>query len=156
MPVIGFLRTTRSKPFAHLVTAFRKGLDDAGLVEGRNVTIEYRYADNQLDRLPSLVADLIRRNASVIVGNKQAIEATRAATSTIPIVFVVGEDPVRSGLVASLNRPGGNITGVTFFAGGQLNAKRLELLRSWFQMPPSSPCWGTQTTSHLRLSYRAW
>lgn len=129
MPVIGFFRSTPSGPFMHLVTAFRRGLNEAGFVEGQNVTIDYRYADNQLDRLPALAAELIRRRVAVIVGNTQAIEAARAATATIPIVFVVADDPVRSGLVASFSRPGANLTGVTFFAGSQLNAKRLEMLR---------------------------
>jgi putative ABC transport system substrate-binding protein len=129
MPAVGLLRTTPATPFAHLVAALRQGLNDEGLVEGRNVTLEQRWADNQLDRLPSLAADLIRRKVSVIVANADAAEAARAATTTIPIVFVVGEDPVKAGLVKSLNRPEGNLTGVTFFGGAQLNAKRLELLR---------------------------
>jgi putative ABC transport system substrate-binding protein len=129
MPAVGLLRTTPATPFAHLVAALRQGLNDEGLVEGRNVTLEQRWADNQLDRLPSMAADLIRRKVSVIVANADAAEAARAATTTIPIVFVVGEDPVKAGLVKSLNRPEGNLTGVTFFGGAQLNAKRLELLR---------------------------
>ena len=129
MPAVGLLRTTPATPFAHLVAALRQGLNDEGLVEGRNVTLEQRWADNQLDRLPSLAADLIRRKVGVIVANADAAEAARAATTTIPIVFVAGEDPVKAGLVKSLNRPEGNLTGVTFFGGAQLNAKRLELLR---------------------------
>jgi putative tryptophan/tyrosine transport system substrate-binding protein len=104
-------------------------LGDEGFVEGRNVAIEQRHANNQLDRLPALAAELVRRQVSVIVGNVVAMDAARAATATIPIVFVTGADPVKSGLVASLNRPEANLTGVTFFGGSQLNAKRLELLR---------------------------
>ena len=127
-PVVGFLRSTPLAPFTHLVTAFRQGLKEAGFVEGQNVAIEYRYADNQIDRLPALVADLIRRPVAVIVGNVAPALAAKAATTTVPIVFVSGSDPVQDGLVASLNRPGGNVTGVSFFSG-VLGAKRLELLR---------------------------
>jgi putative ABC transport system substrate-binding protein len=128
MPVVGFLRSTTHAPFENLVTAFRQGLTEAGFVEGRNVAMEYRFADNQIDRLPTLAADLIRRAASVIVANTSAARVVKAATTTIPIVFTTGSDPVRDGLVASLNRPGANVTGVVFFAG-LLGAKRLELLR---------------------------
>jgi putative ABC transport system substrate-binding protein len=129
MPVVGLLRGTPAAPFRHLVTALRQGLGDEGLVEGRNVVIEQRWADNRLDRLPAMAAELIGRKVAVIVGNLDAVEAARAATKTIPIVFVTGEDPVKSGLVKSVNRPESNLTGVTFFAGTQLNVKRLELLR---------------------------
>jgi putative tryptophan/tyrosine transport system substrate-binding protein len=129
MPVVGFLRSTPAAPFAALVAALRQGLGDEGFVEGRNVAIEQRYADNDLDRLPGLAANLVHRQVSVIVGNVDAVDAARAATATIPIVFVTGEDPVKIGLVASLNRPEANLTGVTFFGGSQLNAKQLELLR---------------------------
>jgi putative ABC transport system substrate-binding protein len=129
MPVVGLLRSTPATPFAHLVAVLRQGLGNEGFVEGRNVAIEQRHADNQLDRLPGLAADLVRRQVSVIVSNLGAVGAARAATTTIPIVFVTGADPVKGGLVASLNRPEANLTGVTFFGGSQLNAKRLELLR---------------------------
>jgi putative ABC transport system substrate-binding protein len=129
MPVIGFLRSTPSAPFAHLLTAFHQGLNEAGFVEGQNVAIEYRHADNQRDRLPALAADLVRRRLAVIVCNGDAVGAAKAATATIPIVFTTGEDPVRQGLVTSLGRPGGNLTGVTFFGGGVLGTKRVELLR---------------------------
>jgi len=126
--VIGFLRSTSLADAAHLMTGFRNGLKEAGFVEGQNVAVEYRSANDQLDRLPSLVADLISRQVAVIVGNTNAALAAKAATTTVPIVFVSGSDPVRDGFVTSLNRPGGNVTGVTFLAG-QLGAKRLELLR---------------------------
>ena len=128
MPVVGFLRSTSLADSTHLVTAFRQGLKEAGFVEGQNVAVEYRWADNQPDRLPALVADLLRRPVAVIVGNIISALAAKAATTTVPIVFATGGDPVRDGLVASLNRPGGNVTGVIFF-GGVLGAKRLELLR---------------------------
>ena len=128
MPVVGLLRSTPAASFSDLVTALRQGLNEAGFVEGRNVIIEQRWADNQPDRLPDLAADLVRHQAAVIIGNQQAVQAVKAATTTTPIIFVTGEDPVRAGLVASLSRPGGNLTGVTFFGGSQLNAKRMELL----------------------------
>ena len=113
---------------AHLVTGFRNGLEEAGFVEGQNVVVEYRSANDQPGRLPVLVADLIGRRAAVIVGNTNAALAAKAATTTVPIVFAGGSDPVTDGLVASLNRPGGNVTGVTFLSGA-LGSKRLELLR---------------------------
>lgn len=128
MPTIGFLRSTPAGPFAHIVPAFRQGLKESGFFEGQNVTVEYRWVDNHLDRLPGLAADLARRQVAVIVGNLLGAEAARAATTTIPIVFVVGDDPVELGLVGSLSRPAGNVTGVTFFGGGQLGPQRLELL----------------------------
>jgi ABC-type uncharacterized transport system substrate-binding protein len=128
MPVVGFLRSTPSAPFMHFVAAFQQGLRDEGFIEGQNVSIEYRWADNQLDRLPGLAADLVRRQVAVIVANTPAAEAAKAATHTIPIIFVTGEDPVTIGLVDSLNRPSGNLTGVVFFASGHLGTKRVELL----------------------------
>jgi putative ABC transport system substrate-binding protein len=115
MPVIGFLRSTPAAGFAHTVDPFRQGLNDAGFVEGKNVAIEYRWADNQQDRLPGLAADLVRKQVAAIVGaGVPAAQAGKAATATTPIVFVIGSDPVTVGLVASINRPGGNITGVVF------------------------------------------
>src|SRR3954452_15328106 len=130
VPIVGFLRNTIAAPFAHLVTELGKGLSEEGFVEGRNVTIEQRWGDNQPDRLPGLAADLVRRKAAVIVGNTPAVlAAVRVAGPMVPLVFVVGDDPVKSGLVASLNRPEGNLTGVTFFGGCLLGAKRLALLQ---------------------------
>jgi ABC-type uncharacterized transport system substrate-binding protein len=129
MPVIGFLRSTTAEQFAQLVSELRKGLSEEGFIEGQNVVIEQRWADNQPDRLPGLAADLVRRKVAVIVGSGLAAKVARAASATVPIVFVVGDDPVKMGLVAALNRPEENLTGVTFFGGGHLGAKRLELLR---------------------------
>jgi putative ABC transport system substrate-binding protein len=128
LPVVGFLRSTPLADATHLASAFRQGLKEAGFVEGRNVAVEFRSAENQPDRLPALVADLIRRQAAVMVGDTMSTIAAKAATTMVPIVFAIGGDPVRDGLVASLNRPGGNVTGVVFF-GGVILAKRLELLR---------------------------
>jgi putative ABC transport system substrate-binding protein len=127
MPVIGFLRSTSLAPSTHLVTAFRQGLMEAGFVDGQNVVIEYRWAEDHFDRLPALVAELIHRPVAVIVSNHNAALAAKAATTTVPIVFVTGADPVKDDLVRSLNRPGSNVTGVSFLAG-LLGAKRLELL----------------------------
>jgi putative ABC transport system substrate-binding protein len=127
MPVVGLLRSTPAKPFAHIVTAFRQGLNEMEFVEGQNVEIAQRWADNQLNRLPGLAADLLRRQAAVIVCNGAAVEAARSATATTPVVFVIGGDPVALGLVTSFNRPGGNLTGLTFF-GNRLGAKRVEML----------------------------
>jgi putative ABC transport system substrate-binding protein len=128
MPVIGFLRSTSLAVSTPMVTGFRQGLTAAGLTEGQNVAIEYRYADNQRERLAGLVAELIRLPVAVIVANNIAAAAAKAATTTVPIVFATGSDPVVDGLVASLNRPGGNVTGVSFL-GGLLGPKRLEMLR---------------------------
>ncbi len=130
MPVIGFLNLTYPEAQVDNLRIFRQALKETGYVEGENVAIVYRWAENQLDRLPELAADLVRRRMTVIVANEgpTVAFAAKAATTTIPIVFVVSDDPVRLGLVASLARPGGNLTGSNFVST-ELVAKRLELLR---------------------------
>jgi ABC-type uncharacterized transport system substrate-binding protein len=130
IPVVGFLNSASQGPFAHLVAAFHKGLKEVGYVEGQNIGIVYRYADGQYDRLPELAADLVQHQVVVIVAGGGAVSAraARAATATIPIVFSMGDDPVKLGFVDSLNLPGGNLTGVSLLTTG-LEAKRLEVLR---------------------------
>ena len=139
MPVVGFLRSAPPANSAYLVAAFRQGLKEAGFVEGQNLAIEYRWADNQLDRLPALVADLLRRQVALIVGNTPSALAAKAATTMVPIVFASGDDPVRNGLVASLSRPGGNVTGISFLSA-QLGAKQLGLLRELRRERLALPC----------------
>ena len=130
IPVVGFLDPRSLEGVTKRLRGFRQGLKETGHIEGENVTIEYRWAENQLDRLPELAADLVRRQAAVIIasGGLDAALAAKAATTTIPIVFLTGEDPVRLGLVTSLARPGGNLTGINFF-NTELVTKRLEFLR---------------------------
>jgi putative tryptophan/tyrosine transport system substrate-binding protein len=134
LPVIGYLDSKVAAASSHQVAGFRQGLNEAGFVEGRNVSIEFRWAEGQLDRAPALAADLVRRQVAVIVVNNTFTPAAKAATSTIPIVFVSGDDPVAAGLVTSLNRPGGNVTGVSFTTT-PLNPKRLELLHELVPKP---------------------
>jgi putative ABC transport system substrate-binding protein len=141
MPVIGFLHTGSAATRPHLVAAFRQGLAETGHVEGRNIGIEYRWADDQKDRLPALVADLLRRQVIVIAASGEpAVFAAKYATSTIPTVFIVGDDPAKVGLVASLARPGGNMTGVNLLTI-ELQAKRLAILH---ELIPSAA-----VTAHL-------
>src|SRR5262250_2390540 len=129
VPVVGFLYSSSPDGSAERLRAFRQGLKDTGYVDRENVAIEYRWAENQIDRLPSLAAELVRRQVAVIAAlNTTSAQAAKAVTTTIPIVFLAGEDPVRLGLVTSLARPGGNLTGINLFSG-ELTAKRLELLR---------------------------
>ena len=129
MPIVGVLDSSSANEYAPFLVAFREGLHEAGFIEGRNVAIEYRWADGRYDRLPSLAAELVRVPVAVLVATGiTAAAAAKAATSTVPIVFNTGGDPVRFGLVASLNKPGGNITGVASL-GKVLVAKRFELLR---------------------------
>jgi putative ABC transport system substrate-binding protein len=128
LPVIGFLDPTSPDAEVERLRAFRQGLKEAGFVEGENVEIVYRFAENQSDRLPALAAELVRRQVAVIATRSMGAYAAKAATSKIPVVFMLSEDPVRLGLVASLARPGGNLTGVNFLST-ELTAKRLELLR---------------------------
>ena len=164
LPVIGLLDPRSADAFAEGVRAFRQGLKDAGFVERENVAIEYRWAENQIDRLPGLASELVRRRVAVIVtgGGVASALATKAATTTIPIVFLVGGDPVSLGLVASLARPGGNLTGINFF-NVELAAKRLELLRELVPgvsrvgvlVNPTNPATSEATLRDVGLAARA-
>jgi putative tryptophan/tyrosine transport system substrate-binding protein len=163
LPVIGFLEIQSLEGWGRYLAAFRQGLKEVGFVEGQNVTIEYRWAENQNERLPALAGDLVRRQVTVIAvpGGTFAAQAAKAATTTIPIVFQTGADPVTTGLVASLNRPGGNVTGVTNVTVG-LAAKRLELLHELVPnaaaiailINPTSPTFET-TIAELQEAARA-
>jgi putative tryptophan/tyrosine transport system substrate-binding protein len=128
MPVVGSLNSGAPGPLRQQIAAFQAGLKQEGYVEGQNVAIDYRFAEGQFDRLPSLAADLVRRQVAVLVASSVGAFAAKQATTTIPVVFNVGDDPIKTGLVATLNRPSGNLTGVYMFASG-LEAKRLGLLR---------------------------
>ncbi len=135
-PIVGFLHVAAAKPFAHIVAGFRQGLKETGNIEGQNVAIEFRWAEGQVSRLPEMAADLVNRHVAVLVtgGGEASAFAAKAATSTIPIVFNIGNDPVKVGLVTSLSRPGGNVTGVNILTT-ELEAKRLGLLH---QMVPTA------------------
>ena len=152
MPVIGFLGGTSPDTFADRVRAFRQGLKETGYIESENVAIEYRWAENKMDRLRELAAELVRRNVTVIVatGGSNSAFAARAATTTIPIIFGVGGDPVGLGLIASLARPGGNLTGINFL-NNELSAKRLELLR---ELVPRARSCGRASQSDQCFEYR--
>jgi ABC-type uncharacterized transport system substrate-binding protein len=154
-PVVGVLLPTSPDANASRLRAFRQGLKDTGYVEGENVAIEYRSAEGHNDQLPALAAELVRRQVAVIaspVGIPSAL-AAKVATTTIPIVFGVGDDPVRVGLVASLSRPSSNLTGVNFFAA-ELTAKRLELLREL--VPGAARCAGSFLQSQRRIRWSRW
>ena len=164
MPVIGFLSIRSSDTDAQFLVSFRQGLSEHGLAEGRNVAVEYRYAQGQPDRLPSLAADLVRRQVAIIVttGGAQAALAAKAATTAIPIVFTTGSDPVREGLVQSFNRPGGNLTGVTTWHN-EAAPKRLGLLREMLPnaaiivvlVNPNDPSGADTETNLMRAAARS-
>jgi putative tryptophan/tyrosine transport system substrate-binding protein len=138
MPVVGFVRITTPEDSVPFAAAFRRGLRESGYIDGQNVAIEYRYASNQIDRLPALMAELVSRRVAVLVATGGTISgrAAKAATATIPGVFTTGDDPVKAGLVASLNKPGGNLTGVSVF-NNRLGTKRFSLLHEF--VPTASP-----------------
>jgi putative ABC transport system substrate-binding protein len=151
--MVGFLRVSSLSEAPHLIAAFRQGLNEAGFAEGQNVVVEFHSAEDQPERLPALISDLVRRQVRVLVGDTASALSARATTMSTPFVFASGTDPVREGLVASLNRPGGNTTGVVFF-NSVLGAKRLELLRQL--VPTTAPIGvlagategGAQTENH--------
>ena len=162
MPMVGFLNSSSSDADGDRVRAYRRGLSEVGYLEGRNVTIEYRWADGQNERLPSLAADLVHRGVNVIVtGGTPATQAAKAATTSIPIVFILSTDPVEAGLVSSLNRPGGNLTGVTGL-NVSLAPKKLELLRETLPtaatmallVNPTNPTAAERETRDIRAAAR--
>jgi putative tryptophan/tyrosine transport system substrate-binding protein len=154
MPVVGFLNSASADGYGPMAAAFRQGLKETGYIEGQNVTIEYRWAEHQLDRVPALAADLVRRHIALIVTNGPTAGPAKTATKTIPIVFVTGVDPIASGLVDSLSRPTGNATGLSLFST-ELGTKRLELMREIVPsvsnfavlLNPGSPRVEAETTS---------
>ena len=152
MPVIGFLRTAAAAGPAHLVGAFRQGLNETGFVEGQNLAVEYRWADDQPERVPGMAADLVRQRVAVIVTNGIAVPAVKAATASIPIIFLTGYDPVRAGFVTNLSRPSGNLTGVVFTVT-DLVGKQLGLLHELFPRPPLSQCCWIRTNSNPILNF---
>jgi putative ABC transport system substrate-binding protein len=162
MPVVGFLNSRAPGDDPHVLAAFRRGLKEAGYVEGQNVAIEYRFAESQYDRLPALAADLVRRQVAVIAANGIAAQAAKAATATTPIVFVAGFDPVEVGMVANLNQPGSNITGVSIL-DVELGPKRLELLHELIPtasifavlVNPSDPARAETESRDLQAAARA-
>ena len=155
MPVIGFLSSRSASDSASVESAFRQGLREAGYVEGQNVHIAFRWADGQYARLPALANDLVDRGVTIIVsaGGEVTASAAKATTTTIPIVFIIGVDAVKAGLVVSMNRPLGNVTGVTLFTGA-LAAKRLELLREMVLGTPLIGVLANQNNSNAN-AYRA-
>jgi putative tryptophan/tyrosine transport system substrate-binding protein len=162
LPVVGFLNSRAAGDDPHLLAAFRQGLKEFGYVEGQNVAIEYRFAEGQNDRLAALAADLVRRQVTVIAANGFAARVAKAATTTIPIVFTAGFDPVGAGLVASMNRPGGNVTGVSFL-DVELGPKRLELLHELVPkanviaalVNPTDPTRAETTSRNLQAAARS-
>ena len=148
IPVVGFINSASPKPYAPNVEGFLQGLKDAGYIEGRNVSIEYRWAEGQYDRLPAMAAELVGRDVTVIVANTPAAPIVKAATSTIPVIFLTGEDPVGSGLVVSLNRPEGNVTGIAI-TGPVLLGKQLGVLH---QLVPAATSISVLVNPHNPVS----
>jgi putative ABC transport system substrate-binding protein len=155
IPVIGFLDATTAADTVYRVSAFRDGLKEAGFIDGHNVAIDFRWAENKLDQLPGLAADLVQRQVAVIVGPNTAMRAVRPATSTIPIVFVSGGDPLASGLVTNLSRPGGNITGVSF-ASSPLQPRAWRCFMGWYRRQPPLPGCGNPGLRVSKWKKKRW